>query len=57
MTQYYSRVERPFEGNRIFTIPFPYLDENDISRSVFSSEIIVNHEVRELFGTVIRLKN
>ena len=30
-----------------------YLDENDISRSVFSSEIIVNHEVRELFGSVI----
>lgn len=34
MTQYYSRVERPFEGNRIFTIPFPYLDENDISVSI-----------------------
>ena len=30
-----------------------YLDENDIKRSVFSSEIIVNHEVRELFGSVI----
>ena len=30
-----------------------YLDENDINRSVFSSEIIVNHEVRELFGSVI----
>ena len=30
-----------------------YLDENDISLSVFSSEIIANHEVRELFGSVI----
>ena len=30
-----------------------YLDENDITRSIFSSEIIVGHEVRELFGCVI----
>ena len=30
-----------------------YLDENDINRSVFSSEIIVSDEVRKLFGSVI----
>lgn len=34
MTEYYSRTERQFKGNRIFTIPFPYLDENDIVVSI-----------------------
>lgn len=38
MTQFYSRHETEFNGDRIFSVPFPYLNENDIS-------VLINGEV------------